>query len=29
MSLRPGVLDRLAIPMSTGWLLSDIAESKG
>jgi Fic family protein len=29
MSFRPGALDRLALPMATGWLLSDIAESKG
>jgi Fic family protein len=29
MSFRPGMLDRLAIPMATSWLLSDIAESKG
>lgn len=29
MSFRPGVLDRLALPMTTSWLLSDIAESKG
>jgi len=29
MSFRPGVLDQLALPMATGWLLSDIGESKG
>ena len=29
MSFRRGVLDQLALPMGTSWLLSDIAESKG